>query len=94
MELGIAIKLKLLGYFNMRITNFEKDIFITEKVINPITTLQPFILFGACGYLKYFLNTLVAAIDPLNLPDLVARLRQMAGLEYQLRACHSSGVKV
>jgi hypothetical protein len=35
-------------------TNFEKDIFITEKVINPITTLQPFILVGACGYLKYF----------------------------------------
>jgi hypothetical protein len=34
-------------------TNFEKDIFITEKIINPITVLQPFILFGAPYYLKY-----------------------------------------
>ena len=34
-------------------TNFEKDIFITEKIINPMTVLQPFILFGAYGYLKY-----------------------------------------
>ena len=35
-------------------TNFSKDIFPTEKIINPITVLQPFILFGAPGYLKYF----------------------------------------
>jgi hypothetical protein len=35
-------------------TNFAKDIFPTEKIINPITVLQPFILFGAPGYLKYF----------------------------------------
>jgi hypothetical protein len=34
-------------------TNFEKDIFPTEKLINPIIVLQPFILFGAPGYLKY-----------------------------------------
>jgi hypothetical protein len=34
-------------------TNFLKDIFPTEKLINPITTLQPFILFGAPGYLNY-----------------------------------------
>lgn len=34
-------------------TNFEKDIFITEKFINPITVLQPFIMVGAFGYLKY-----------------------------------------
>lgn len=34
-------------------TNFSKDIFPTEKLINPIVTLQPFILFGAPGYLKY-----------------------------------------
>jgi len=34
-------------------TNFAKDIFPTEKVINPITVLQPFILFGAPEYLKY-----------------------------------------
>lgn len=37
-------------------TNFIKDIFPTEKLINPITTLQPFILFGAPGYLKYIRN--------------------------------------
>ncbi len=34
-------------------TNFERDIFITEKIINPMTVLQPFILFGAPHYLKY-----------------------------------------
>jgi hypothetical protein len=34
-------------------TNFSKDIFPTEKIINPMTVLQPFILFGAPGYLKY-----------------------------------------
>ena len=34
-------------------TNFSKDIFPTEKLINPITVLQPFILFGAPGYLQY-----------------------------------------
>ncbi|MEY4332868.1 MAG: hypothetical protein RLZZ196_1606 [Bacteroidota bacterium] len=34
-------------------TNFERDIFLTEKICNPIAVLQPFILFGACGYLKY-----------------------------------------
>ena len=34
-------------------TNFEKDIFPTEKLINPMVVLQPFILFGAPGYLKY-----------------------------------------
>ena len=34
-------------------TNFSKDIFPTEKLINPITVLQPFILFGAAGYLNY-----------------------------------------
>lgn len=37
-------------------TNFSKDIFPTEKLINPITVLQPFILFGAPGYLKYIKN--------------------------------------
>lgn len=34
-------------------TNFEKDIFLTEKICNPMVVLQPFILFGAYGYLKY-----------------------------------------
>ncbi len=34
-------------------TNFKNDIFPTEKIINPIVVLQPFILFGAPGYLKY-----------------------------------------
>lgn len=34
-------------------TNFENDIFLTEKICNPIAVLQPFIIFGACGYLKY-----------------------------------------
>jgi hypothetical protein len=34
-------------------TNFEKDIFLTEKICNPMAVLQPFILFGAFGYLKY-----------------------------------------
>jgi hypothetical protein len=34
-------------------TNFEKDIFPTEKLINPMVVLQPFILFGAPGYLTY-----------------------------------------
>jgi len=34
-------------------TNFSKDIFPTEKIINPMTVLQPFILVGASGYLKY-----------------------------------------
>lgn len=34
-------------------TNFEKDIFVTEKICNPMVVLQPFILFGAAGYLKY-----------------------------------------
>jgi hypothetical protein len=34
-------------------TNFSKDIFPTEKIINPMIVLQPFILFGAPGYLKY-----------------------------------------
>jgi hypothetical protein len=34
-------------------TNFEKDIFLTEKICNPMAVLQPFILFGAYGYLKY-----------------------------------------
>ncbi len=34
-------------------TNFENDIFLTEKICNPIAVLQPFIIFGAYGYLKY-----------------------------------------
>ena len=34
-------------------TNFEKDIFLTEKICNPMAVLQPFIVFGAHGYLKY-----------------------------------------
>jgi len=34
-------------------TNFKTNIFITEKICNPIAVLQPFILFGAPGYLKY-----------------------------------------
>lgn len=34
-------------------TNFKNDIFPTEKIINPMVVLQPFILFGAPGYLKY-----------------------------------------
>jgi hypothetical protein len=34
-------------------TNFSNDIFPTEKIINPMIVLQPFILFGAPGYLKY-----------------------------------------
>jgi hypothetical protein len=34
-------------------TNFKKDIFPTEKLINPMVVLQPFILFGAPNYLKY-----------------------------------------
>jgi len=34
-------------------TNFSNDIFPTEKIINPMTVLQPFILFGAYGYLDY-----------------------------------------
>jgi len=34
-------------------TNFSNDIFPTEKIINPMTVLQPFILFGAPEYLKY-----------------------------------------
>ncbi len=34
-------------------TNFEDDIFITEKICNPMAVLQPFIIFGAYGYLKY-----------------------------------------
>jgi len=34
-------------------TNFKRDIFPTEKIINPMVVLQPFILFGAPGYLKY-----------------------------------------
>jgi len=34
-------------------TNFKKDIFPTEKIINPMVVLQPFILLGAPGYLKY-----------------------------------------
>lgn len=34
-------------------TNFEKDIFLTEKICNPMVVLQPFIVFGAHGYLKY-----------------------------------------
>jgi len=34
-------------------TNFSKDIFPTEKIINPMTVLQPFILFAAYGYLNY-----------------------------------------
>lgn len=34
-------------------TNFKNDIFPTEKIINPMVVLQPFILVGAPGYLKY-----------------------------------------
>ena len=34
-------------------TNFENDIFLTEKICNPMAVLQPFIIFGAYGYLKY-----------------------------------------
>jgi hypothetical protein len=34
-------------------TNFKNDIFTTEKIINPMVVLQPFILVGAPGYLKY-----------------------------------------
>jgi hypothetical protein len=34
-------------------TNFEKDIFLTEKICNPMIVLQPFIIFGAYSYLKY-----------------------------------------
>ena len=34
-------------------TNFRNDIFPTEKIINPMVVLQPFILVGAPGYLKY-----------------------------------------
>jgi len=34
-------------------TNFRNDIFPTEKIINPMIVLQPFILVGAPGYLKY-----------------------------------------
>lgn len=34
-------------------TNFENDIFLTEKICNPMVVLQPFIIFGAYGYLKY-----------------------------------------
>lgn len=34
-------------------TNFKNDIFPTEKIINPMVVLQPFILLGAPGYLKY-----------------------------------------
>jgi hypothetical protein len=34
-------------------TNFEKDIFVTEKIINPMTVLQPFIVVAASGYLKH-----------------------------------------
>jgi hypothetical protein len=34
-------------------TNFKNDIFPTEKIINPMVVLQPFILVGAPEYLKY-----------------------------------------
>ena len=34
-------------------TGFENDIFITEKLINPMLVLQPFIIFAAPNYLKY-----------------------------------------
>lgn len=34
-------------------TNFENDIFLTEKICNPMAVLQPFIIFGAYGYLGY-----------------------------------------
>lgn len=34
-------------------TNFKNDIFPTEKIINPMIVLQPFIVVGAPGYLKY-----------------------------------------
>lgn len=37
-------------------TNFDRDIFITEKIFNPMVVLQPFIVFGAHGYLKYLQN--------------------------------------
>lgn len=55
-ECGRAYKKEI--YLNSYIyivteTNFEKDIFLTEKIINPMTVLQPFIVLGAHGYLKY-----------------------------------------
>lgn len=34
-------------------SSFFNDIFVTEKILNPITVLQPFIVFSSSGYLKY-----------------------------------------
>jgi len=37
-------------------SSFINDIFPTEKLLNPITVLQPFIIVSMSGYLKYIKN--------------------------------------
>ena len=45
-------------------SSFINDIFPTEKLLNPITVLQPFIIVSAYGYLEYIKNLGFKKFEP------------------------------
>jgi hypothetical protein len=45
-------------------SSFINDIFPTEKLLNPITVLQPFIIVSMCGYLEYIKNLGFKTFEP------------------------------